>query len=85
MTNNSIIEIADRIKNGDIIAKFQERSSRDLLYKNKEKSNEEKAKDLGFQEKYLIFNNEPLAFDTKKLFCNVREKCMQIGVKICHW
>lgn len=54
MTNNSIIEIADRIKNGDIIAKFQERSSRDLLYKNKEKSNEEKAKDLGFQEKYLI-------------------------------
>ena len=83
MTNNSIIEIADRIKNGDIIAKFQE--SRDLLYENKEKSNEEKAKDLGFQEKYLIFNNEPLAFDTKKLFCNVPEKCMQIGVKICHW
>lgn len=82
MTNNSIIEIAGRIKNGDIIAKFQE--SRDLLYKNKEKSNEEKAKDLGFQEKYLIFNNEPLAFDTKKLFCNVPEKYMQIGVKICH-
>ena len=55
MTNDNIVEIAHIIKNGDIIAKFQDRPSRNLLYKNKEKLKEKTAKDLGLQEKNLIF------------------------------
>ena len=81
MTNDNIVEIAHIIKNGDIIAKFQDRPSRNLLYKNKEKLKEKTAKDLSLQEKNLIFINESLAFDTKKLPYDVPQKCREIGIK----
>ena len=81
MTNNDIVEIAHRIKNGDITVKFRDRSSRDLLYKNKEKLKEKTAKYLDFQEENLIFINELLAFDTRKLLYDVQQKCGEIGIK----
>ena len=72
---NNTVEIAHRIKNGDIIVKFRDRPTRDKLYNNKECLKNLSTKDLGFQEEHYIFINESLAFDTKKLLYEVREKC----------
>ena len=81
MTNNNIVEISHRIKNGDIKAKFQDRPSQDLFYKNKEKLKEKTVKDLGFQEENLIFINKLLGFHTRKLLCDVKQKYREIGIK----
>ena len=78
---NSTVEIAHRIKNGDIIAKFRDRPTRDKLYNNKECLKNLSTKDLGFQEEHYIFINESLAFDAKKLLYEVREKSREIGIK----
>ena len=78
---NNTVEIAHRIKNGDIIAKFRDRPTRDKLYNKKECLKNLSTKDLRFQEEHYIFINESLVFDTKKLLYEVREKCREIGIK----
>ena len=85
MANNNIVQIAHRIKYGDIIAKFQDRLSQELLYKNKEKLKGKTAKDLCSQDENLLFINKSMAFDTKKLLCNIWQKCREIGIKSYHW
>ena len=75
------IEIARRIKNGDIIVKFRDRTSRDTLFRCKDKLKGKSPKDLGFKEERFIDINESLAFDNKKLLFNVRQKCRELGIK----
>lgn len=75
------IEIAHRIKNGDIIVKFRDRPSRDTLFRCKDKLKGKSTKDLGFKEERFIYINESLAFDNKKLLFNVRQKCRELGIK----
>ena len=75
------IEIAHRIKNGDIIVKFRDRPSRDRMFRGKDKLKGKSTKDLGFQEEKFIYVNESLAFDTKKLLFNVRQKCRELDIK----
>ena len=67
----SKIEIAHRIKNGDIIVKFKGRISRDLVYNNKLKLKVKMTKDLGFNKESSIFINESLSFDNKKLLYDI--------------
>ena len=78
---NNSIEIAHRIKNGDIIVKFRDRPSRDSLFRAKDKLNGKTTKDLEFNEEKFIYINESLAFDTKILLFNVRQKCKELGFK----
>ena len=75
------IDIAHRIKNGDIIVKFRDRPSRDTLFRCKDKLKRKATKDLGFKEERFIYVNESLAFDNKKLLFNVRQKCRELGIK----
>ena len=75
------IEIAHRIKNGDIIVKFRDRPSRNTLFRCKDKLKGKSTKDLGFKEERFIYINESLAFDNKKLLFNVRQKCRELGIK----
>ena len=75
---NNSIEIAHHIKNGDIIVKFRDRSYRDRA---KDKLKGKTTKDLEFNEEKFIYINESLAFDTKKLLFNVRQKCKELGIK----
>ena len=75
------IEIAHRYKNGDIIVKFRDRPSRDNLFRAKDKRKGKTMKDLEFNEEKFIYINESLAFDTKKLLFNVRQKCNELGIK----
>ena len=75
------IEIAHRIKNGDIIVKFRDKPSRDTLFRCKDKLKGKSTKDLGFKEEGFIYINESLAFDNKKLLFNVRQKCRELGIK----
>ena len=75
------IEIAHRIKNGDIIVKFRDRPSRDTLFRAKDKLKGKTTKDLELNEEKFIYINESLAFDTTKLLFNVRQKCKELGIK----
>ena len=72
-------EIAHRIKNGDIIVKFKDRMTRDLIYNNKLKLKEKTTKDLGFTEESSIFINKSLSFDNKNLLYNARNKGRALG------
>ena len=56
----SKIEIAHRIKYGDIIVKFKDRKSNDLVSNNKLKLKEKTTKNLGFTEESSISINELL-------------------------
>ena len=49
------------MKNGDIIVKFKDRISRDLVYNNKLRLKENTTKDLGFTEETSIYINELLS------------------------
>ena len=77
----SKIEIAHRIKNGDIIVKFKDRPSRDYLYANRTNLKGKSVKDIGFQNETSIYLNESLSFDTKGLLYEVRRKCKALGYK----
>ena len=78
---NNSIEIAHRIKNGDIIAKFRDRPSRDSLFRAKDKLKGKTTKGLEFNEEKFIYIYESLAFDTKKLLFKVRQKSKELGIK----
>ena len=78
---NNSIEIAHRLKNGDIIVKFRDRPSRDSLFRAKDKLKGKTTKDLEFNEEKFIYINESLAFDIKKLLFNFRQKCKELGIK----
>ena len=76
------IEIAHRIMNGSIIVKFRDRSSRDLLFKNKLQLKNVTSEEIGYEgPPKAIYINESLAFDTRKLLCEVKTKCREIGYK----
>ena len=75
------IEIAHRIKNGDIIVKFTDRPTRDQLYAKGANLKEKSIKDMGFQNETSIYLNESLSFDTKGLLYEVRKKCKTLGYK----
>ena len=75
------IEVAHRIKNGDIIVKFKDRPSRDTLYNNKYNLKNKSAKDLGFDTENSIFVNEFLSFETRYLMFEARKKCKTLGYK----
>ena len=79
------IEIAHRIKNGDIIVKFTDRPTRDQLYANRvnknKKTKNKSIKDTGFHKETSIYLNESLSFDTKGLLYEVRKKCKTLGYK----
>ena len=77
----SKIEIAHRIKNGDIIVKFKDRPSRDYLYANRNNLKDKSVKDIGFQNETSIYLNESFSFDTKGLLYEVRRKCKALGYK----
>lgn len=79
--NKEKIEIAHRIKNGDIIAKFIDRPSRDRLYANRIKLKDKSIKDIGFNNETSIYLNESLSFDTKSLLYEVKKKCRSLGYK----
>ena len=72
------IEIAHRIKNGDIIVKFTDRPTRDQLYANRINLKNKSIKDTGFHNETSIYLNESLSFDTKGL---LRKKCKTLGYK----
>ena len=78
---NTKIEIAHRIKNGDIIVKFKDRPSRDCLYSSRINLKDKSIKDIGFQNETSIYLNESLSFDTKALLYEVRKKCKTLGYK----
>ena len=78
---DSKIEIAHRITNGNIIVKFQDRVIRDEIYRQKYKLKDISIKDLGYGNEGKIYINESLAFDTKKLLKEVRSKCKELGYK----
>ena len=75
------IEVAHRIKNGDIIVKFKDRPSRDTLFIKKSILKEKSARDLGFNSDNSIFINESLSFDTRTLLFETRKKCRALGYK----
>ena len=75
------IEVAHRIKNGDIIVKFKDRPSRDTLYNNKFNLKNKSAKDLGFNTENSIFTNESLSFDTRYLMFETKKKCRTLAYK----
>ena len=75
------IEIAHRIKNGDIIVKFTDQPTRDHLYVNRVNVKNKLIKDIGFQIKTSIYLNESLSFGTKGLLYEVRKKCNTLGYK----
>ena len=75
------IEIAHRIKNGDIIVKFTDRLTRDQLYVNRVNLKNKSIKDIGFHIKTSIYLNESLSFGTKGLLYEVRKKCETLGYK----
>ena len=75
------IEIAHRIKNGDIIVKFTDRPTPDQLYAKGANLKEKSIKDMGFQNETSIYLNESLSFDTKGLLYEVRKKCKTLGYK----
>ena len=76
------IEIAHRIMNGSIIVKFRDRPSRGLLFKNKLQLKNITSEELGYEgPSKAIYINESLAFDTRKLLCEVKTKCREIGYK----
>ena len=64
---------------GDIIVKFKDRISRDLLYNNKLNLKEKMTKDLGYTEESSIFINRSLLFDNKKLLYDVWNKGRVLG------
>ena len=75
------IEIAHRMKNGDIIVKFTDHPTRDQLYAKQANLKEKSIKDMGFQNETSIYLNESLLFDTKGLLYEVRKKCKTLGYK----
>ena len=75
------IEIAHRIKNGDIIVKFTDRLTRDQLYVNRVNLKNKSIKDIGFHIETSIYLNESLSFGTKGLLYEVRKKCNTLGYK----
>ena len=75
------IEIAHRIKNGDIIVKFTDRPTCDQLYANRVNLKNKSIKDIGFHKETSIYLNESLSFDTKGLLYEVRKKCKTLGYK----
>ena len=77
----SNIEIAHRIKNGDILVKFKDRPARDKVYEGKRLLKGYTTQDLGFEEKRYIFINESLSFDTRLLMKETMEKCKELGLK----
>ena len=85
ITNNNVkiskIEVAHQVKNGDIIVKFKDGPSRDILYNNKFILKSKTAKDLGFDNDNSIFINESLSFDTRSLMFETRKKCRTLGYK----
>ena len=54
------IEIAHRIKNGDIIVKFTDRPARDQLYANRLNLKSKSIKDIDFHNETSIYLNESL-------------------------
>ena len=52
------MKIAHRIKNGDIIVKFKDRISCDLVYNNKSKLKEKTTKDLGFPKESRAYSRK---------------------------
>ena len=78
---NNSIEIAHRIKNGDIIVKFRDRPSRDSLFRAKDKLKGKTTKDLEFNEEKFIYINESLAFDTKKLLLTFARNARNLALK----
>ena len=85
ITNSNIkiskIEVAHRVKNGDIIVKLKDRTSRDTLYNNKFILKSKTAKDLGSDNDNSIFINESLSFDMRSLMFETRKKCRTLGYK----
>ena len=75
------IEIAHRIKNGDIIVKFTDRPTRDQLYANRVNLKNKSIKDFGFHNETSIYLIESLSFDTKGLLYVVRKKCKNLSYK----
>ena len=67
----SKIEIPHTFKNGDIIVKFKDKISHELVYNNQSKLKEKSNKDLGFIKESSIFINESLSFDNKKLLYDI--------------
>ena len=65
ITSTNITKVSHRTENGDIIAKFKDRPSRDALFANKYNLKEKSTKDLGFSSENSIFINESLSFNTK--------------------
>ena len=65
-----------------IIVKFRDRPSRGLLFKNKLQLKNIMSEELGYEgPSKAIYINESLAFDTRKLLCEVKTKCREIGYK----
>ena len=75
------IEIAHKIKNGDIIVKFTDQPTRDQLYANQVNLKNKLITDIGFHNETSIYFNESLLFDTKGLLYEVRKKCKTLGYK----
>ena len=75
------IEIAHKIKNGDIIVKFTDQPTRDQLYANQVNLKNKLITDVGFHNETSIYFNESLLFDTKGLLYEVRKKCKTLGYK----
>ena len=77
------IEIAHRIKNGDIIVKFTDWPRQDQLSTvcHLSKLKDRPIKDIGFHNETLIYVNESLSFDTNGLLYEVRKKCKTLGYK----
>ena len=76
------IEIGHRIMNGSIIVKFRDRPSRDLLFKKKMQLKNVMSEELGYEgPPKAIYINESPAFDMRKLLCEVKTKCREIGYK----
>ena len=75
------IEIAHRIKNGDIIVKFTDRPTCDQLYANRVNLKNKSIKDIGFHKDTSIYLNESLSFNTKGLLYEVTKKCRTLGYK----
>ena len=71
----SKIEVSHRTRNGDIIVRFKDRASPDVLFANKYNLKEKTTKDLGFSNENSIFINESLSFGSKKFLFDVRNKC----------
>ena len=75
------IEIAHKIKNGEIIVKFTDRPPRDQLYANLVNLKNKSIKDFGFHNETSIYLIESLSFDTKGLLYVVRKKCKNLSYK----